>query len=108
MNSIKNSVQLVGHIGKDPIITVLDDGKKIARFQLATNENYVSNDEKHVNTNWHSIVAWNKTAVIIENHLNKGDHVAIQGKLVSRSYNDKDGNKRYITEVKVREILMLK
>lgn len=108
MNTLKNKVQLIGNLGQDPIITNLENGKKVARFSLATNTYYKNaNGEKVQQTDWHSIVAWGKVADIIEKYVTKGKEIAIEGKLASRSYEDKLGEKRYITEVIVSEILLL-
>ena len=108
MSTLKNKVQLIGNVGQEPTITTLDSGKKVARISLATNENYKnSKGERQTNTNWHTIVAWGKTADIIEKYVSKGKEVAIEGKLTSRSYEDKEGVKRYVTEVVTSEILLL-
>ena len=108
MSTLRNKVQLIGHIGNTPEIITLDNGKKLAKFSLATNETYKNaSGEKVTNTEWHNIVAWNNTAEIIEKYLAKGKEVAVEGKLTSRNYNDKDGNKRLITEVIINELLML-
>ena len=82
--------------------------KKIAKFSIATNESYKNaQGEKVTDTQWHNVVAWNKTADIIEKYLEKGNEVAIEGKLTSRSYDTKEGEKRYITEIVINELLML-
>ena len=108
MSTLKNKVQLIGNVGNEPEITNLDSGKKVAKLSMATNTFYKnSNGEKQTETNWHNIVAWGKTAEIIEKYVAKGKEVAVEGKLTSRSYEDKDGVKRYITEVVVSEILLL-
>ncbi|MEC3908891.1 single-stranded DNA-binding protein [Tamlana sp. 2201CG12-4] len=108
MSTLKNKVQLIGNVGQEPAITALDNGKKVARLSLATNESYKNNKgEKQTDTNWHTVIAWGKTADIIEKYVIKGKEIAIEGKLSSRSYEDKDGNKRYVTEVIVSEILLL-
>ncbi|MGB0880486.1 MAG: single-stranded DNA-binding protein [Polaribacter sp.] len=108
MNTLRNKVQLIGNLGKDPEIITLESGKKLAKFSMATNESYKNaQGEKIENTQWHNIVAWNKTAEIIEKYLAKGHEVAIDGKLTSRSYQTKEGEKRYITEVVCNELLML-
>jgi single-strand DNA-binding protein len=108
MNSLRNKVQLIGNLGNDPEIITLESGKKIAKFSLATNDSYKdASGQKIDNVQWHNLVAWNKTADIIEKYVTKGKEVAIEGKLTSRSYDDKEGNKRYITEVVVNELLML-
>ena len=108
MNTLRNKVQLIGNLGNNPEIITLDSGKKLAKFSIATNESYKNaQGEKVQNTEWHNVVAWNKTADIIEKYLEKGSEIAIDGKLTSRSYDDKDGNKRYVTEVVCNELLML-
>ncbi|MDA7706176.1 MAG: single-stranded DNA-binding protein [Flavobacteriaceae bacterium] len=107
MNTLRNKVQLIGNLGNDPEIITLDGGKKLAKFSLATNEYYKDADgQKQTKTDWHNLVAWNKTAEIIENYVTKGKEIAIEGKLTNRSWDDKEGNKRYITEVVVSEVLM--
>ena len=108
MSNIKNKVQLIGNLGDNPKITTLDSGKKIANISLATNEVFKNdNGEKVTKTEWHNLTAWNKTAEIIEKYLKKGSQIAIEGKLTTRSYEDKDGIKRYFTEIVVSELLML-
>ena len=108
MNALKNKVQLIGHLGKDPEIINLESGKMLAKFSLATNESYKNaHGEKVTDTQWHNIVAWGKTAQIVEKFVSKGKEVAIEGKLTTRSWKDKDGMKRYVTEVVCNELLML-
>ena len=108
MSTIKNHVQLIGNVGEEPTITNLESGKKVARLSLATNETYKNDKgEKITNTDWHTVIAWGKKADILEKYVGKGKEVAITGKLRSRSYEDKEGNKRYVTEVEAREILLL-
>ena len=107
MNTLRNKVQLIGNLGNDPEIITLDGGKKLAKFSLATNEYYKDADgQKQTKTDWHNLVAWNKTAEIIENYVTKGKEIANEGKLINRSWDDKEGNKRYTTEVVVSEVLM--
>ncbi len=108
MGTIKNQVQLIGNVGQDPTITILESGKKVARLSLATNQNYKdAKGEKRTDTNWHTIVAWGKTAEIIEKFAEKGKEIGIVGKLKTRNYTTEDGNKRYVTEVEANEILLL-
>jgi single-strand DNA-binding protein len=108
MNTLRNKVQLIGNLGNDPEIINLESGKTLAKFAVATNESYKNAaGEKITDTQWHNVVACGKTAQIIEKYVTKGKEVAIEGKLTSRSYDDKDGNKRYITEVVCNELLML-
>ena len=108
MSTLRNTVQLIGHVGNEPEIVNLDSGKKLAKFSVATNESYKNaKGEKITDTQWHNIVAWGKTAELIENYVPKGKEVGIEGKLTSRSYEDKDGVKRYVTEVVCNELLLL-
>ncbi len=108
MNSLKNKVQLIGNLGNDPEIITMENGNKLAKFSIATNETYKNNEgEKVTDTQWHNVVAWGKIAEIVENFLSKGKEVIIEGKLTSRSYETKEGEKRYITEVRCNELLML-
>jgi len=108
MSTIKNHVQLVGNVGQEPTVTNLENGKKVARLSLATNENYKDSEgNKQTETNWHTIVAWGKTADIIEKYAPKGKEIGVTGSLRTRSYNDNDGNTRYVTEVVASEILLL-
>ncbi|MDH5365584.1 MAG: single-stranded DNA-binding protein [Cyclobacteriaceae bacterium] len=108
MNSLKNKVQLIGNLGANPEVLNLESGKKLAKFSIATNESYKNaQGDKVQDTQWHNVVAWEKTAGIVEKYLSKGNEVAIEGKLVNRSYEDKEGNKRYVTEVIVNELVML-
>lgn len=108
MNSLRNKVQLIGNLGNDPETLTLENGSKLAKFSIATNETYKNvAGEKVTDTQWHNVVAWGKTAEIVENFLVKGKEVAIEGKLTSRSYETKEGEKRYITEIKCNELLML-
>lgn len=108
MNSLRNKVQLIGNLGNDPEIITLDSGKKLAKFSIATNEQYKNaQGEKVTDTQWHNIIAWNKTADIMEQYVTKGKEIAIEGKLTSRSYEDKQGQKRYVTEILCNELLIL-
>mgnify|MGYP006348299039 CR=1 FL=1 len=108
MNALRNRVQLIGHVGNEPEIKTFEGGKKLANLTIATNEVYYKeNGDKVEQTEWHKITAWGKTAEIIEKYVIKGKEVAIEGKLTHRTYDDKDGNKRYITEVVANEILLI-
>ncbi len=108
MSTLKNKVQLIGNLGNDPEIVTLESGRKLAKFSMATNDSYRNNKgEKVTETQWHNVVAWGKTADIIESYLAKGKEVAVEGKLNTRSYEDKQGVKRYITEVVCQELLMM-
>ena len=108
MSTIKNHVQLIGNVGQEPTVTDLDNGKKVVRLSLATNENYKNGKgEKQTDTNWHTVVAWGKTAEIIEKYAEKGKEIGVVGKLKTRTYTTDDGNQRYVTEVVADEILLL-
>lgn len=108
MYALKNKVQLIGNLGNNPEVKTLEGGKKMAKFSVATNETYRNaKGEKVVETQWHNLIAWGKVAEIAEKFLHKGSEVALEGKLINRSYNDKDGNKKYVTEIQVNELLML-
>lgn len=108
MYALRNKVQLIGNLGKAPEVKTLESGKKMARFSVATSESYRNaKGEKVTETQWHNLVAWGKVAEIVEKYLTKGKEVAIEGKLINRQYTDKDGNKKYITEIQVSEMLML-
>ncbi|GFZ83032.1 single-stranded DNA-binding protein [Aquaticitalea lipolytica] len=108
MNTLKNKVQLIGNLGNDPEIINLESGKMLAKFSIATNESYKNaQGEKVTDTQWHNVVAWGKTASLVEKYLQKGKEIAIEGKLTTRSWEDKEGMKRYTTEVVCNELLML-
>ena len=108
MYALKNKVQLIGNLGSNPEIKTLDGGKKMAKFNIATNESYRNaSGEKITETQWHNLVAWGKLAEVIEKYISKGSEVAVEGKITYRTYNDKDGNKKYFTEIQVSELLML-
>ena len=103
-----NKVILLGNLGKDPEVRRLDDGRGVANFSLATSETYKNKSgEKVTNTEWHNIVLWSPLADIAENYLKKGSQVYIEGKISNRSYEDKDGVKKYISEVVGREMTLL-
>lgn len=108
MNGLKNSVKLIGFLGNVPEIKTTENGKKLARFSLATNETYRnSRGEKVTETQWHQLIAWGKLGDIAEKFLSRGSEVAIEGKLLNHSWVDKEGVKRYATEVQVNELLLI-
>lgn len=108
MNKLRNRVQLIGHLGMAPEVKTLESGTKLAKFSLATNDSYTNTDgEKVDETEWHNIIAWNKTAELVEKYLDKGKEIALEGKLTTRSWEDEKGNRKYITEVVCNEILFL-
>jgi len=107
MNTLRNKVQLIGHAGANPEIKNFENGKKLASINLAIDEVYTNNNgEKIKETQWHKVVAWGKTAELIEKYVSKGKEIAIEGKLATRTYDDKNGDKKYVTEVVVNEILL--
>jgi single-strand DNA-binding protein len=108
MNQVKNKVQLIGHLGQDPDIKTFENDKKVANMSLATSEQYKNaQGEKVTETQWHTVVAWGKLAEIAEKYLVKGTEVVVEGKLVNKNYTDKQGIKRYVTEVQANELLIL-
>ena len=108
MNKLRNTVRLIGRLGKEPEIRNLPSGRKVASFSMATSDNYRNgNGERVEDTQWHNIVAWGKLAEIVGDYLHKGNEVALEGKLIHRKYETSDGQVRYITEINADEILML-
>jgi len=108
MYALRNKVQLIGLLGLKPEIKNTEAGKKYARLRIATNEVYRNaNGDKVTETQWHNLVAWGKIADVAEKFLDKGNEVVVEGKLVSRSYTDKEGIKKFYTEIHVNELLML-
>ena len=108
MYALKNKVQLIGNLGNAPEVRSTEAGKKLVRFSVATNEQYKNaKGERVTETQWHNLIAWGKVADIAEKFLVKGTEVAIEGKLINRNYMDKEGNKKYITEIQVTELLLL-
>ncbi len=106
--NLRNKVQLIGYLGANPEVVTLESGKKLVKFSLATNERYRNAKGDRVQeTQWHSIVAWNKTADIVEKYLIKGSEIAIQGKLVNRKFEDQAGVEKQVTEIIVADLLML-
>jgi len=109
MNNLKNRVNLIGNLGMDPQVREIGNGRKVARFTIATSETYRnSKGDKVTETQWHNIVAWGSQANFAEKYMEKGQQVAVEGKLTHRDYKDSKGEKHYITEVVVNEILILK
>ncbi len=108
MKNLRNSVQLIGNLGKDPILKEVKGGKKLVRFSLATNEYYKDNNgEKVQKTDWHNVIAWGKTAEFISESLSKGEQMMLNGRLTQNSFEGKDGQTKYLTEVVVHEFLKL-
>jgi single-strand DNA-binding protein len=108
MYAIRNKVQLIGNLGQTPEVRTTENGKKVARFSIATHDTYRNTSGQKVSeTLWHNVIAWGKLAEITEKYLTKGKEVAVVGKLVHRNYLDKNGIKRYVSEVVLNELLML-
>jgi len=108
MMTMKNRVQLIGNLGATPEVKEFDNGNKMARFTVATSDFYTNKKgEKVSETQWHNIVIWGKLAGIAEKYLEKGSQVVVDGKLTTRNYTDKEGNKRYFTEIVANELLMI-
>ena len=109
MNNLRNSVRLIGNLGVNPEIKELTGGKKLAKFSLATTEKYKDADGNPVSeTQWHNIIVWGRQADFAQKYLEKGNEIVIEGKLINRNYTDKEGIKKYITEINANEILILK
>ncbi len=108
MYALRNKVQLIGNLGANPEVKNTENGKKLAKFSIATSESYRNaKGDKITETQWHTIIAWGKLADIAEKYLTKGAEIALEGKLVYRNYTDKDGAKKYFTEIQASEMLML-
>jgi single-strand DNA-binding protein len=106
MQTMKNSVTLMGYLGSDVQCFTLSTGRKVARVSLATNEYYKDKaGERAQHTEWHNLTAWGSVAERMERQLTKGTQVIIDGKLVHRSYEDKNGNTRYLSEIIVGSFL---
>lgn len=108
MNALMNSVQLIGNLGKDVELKTLDNGRKVANASLATSEFYKNaKGEKVQDTQWHNLVAWGKIAELMNEHSKKGQRILVQGKLKYSSFEGKDGNTRYVSNVEVKEFMRL-
>lgn len=103
-----NKVILVGNLGKDPEMRYLENGRTKASFTLATNDSYKNKEgEKVITTEWHNVVVWSPLAKVAEQYLQKGKQVYIEGRLTSRSYTDKEGQAKHITEVVAQNLVLL-
>lgn len=106
--NIRNKVTLIGNLGNSPEIKTFDGNKKMARVAIATNETYKNKEgERVTDTSWHTLVAWGPLVSILEKYTQKGSKVAVEGKLVNNSYLDKEGIKRYSTEVQLNNLVLL-
>jgi single-strand DNA-binding protein len=108
MNALKNNVKLIGRLGVEPELVKFETGRTLARFTLATNENYKDKKgEWHELTQWHTINAWGKLADLVQKLLKKGQEVIVEGRLVNQSYETKSGEKRFSTIIEASEFLVL-
>ncbi len=108
MSSLRNRVNLIGNLGQDPEIKNLDSGKKLTKFTLATTEEFKNAEGQKVKeTTWHNIVAWNGLAELAGRYLKKGGQVAVEGRIVYRNYEDKNGVTKYVTEIVIHDLLFL-
>lgn len=108
MNTLRNTVQLIGRLGQDPEVVTFQDGNKIAKFSMATDDSYKDKSGNKVERSyWHNIVVTGGLVKVVEGYVKKGQEIAIEGKLTNRSYDTKEGEKRYITEILVNELLLL-
>jgi single-strand DNA-binding protein len=107
MKTLRNKVQLIGNVGEHPKSHRFENGNLVVQFSLATNDYYLKDGEKIQQTQWHNLVAWGKQAELAEKYITKGKEIAIEGKLTSRTYENESGEKQYITEILVHEILLL-
>lgn len=108
MYTLVNKVQLIGRLGNDPEIKETKNGKKLARLSLATDESYRDvKGEKVENTQWHRLVAWDSNADLAEKFLKKGQQIAIEGRLITGVYEDKEGNRRHTVDINVNDFMML-
>ncbi len=107
-NQLRNSVQLIGHLGHDPEFKKVSGDRSIAKFSLATNERYKNREGETVTeTQWHNCVAWGKTADLVQQLCKKGQEMVVRGKLVHRNYDDKDGNKKYVSEIVIEDFVLV-
>lgn len=105
--SLRNRITLIGRTGKEVEIVNFDNGM-LAKVSLATSDHYTNaKGEKIEDTQWHNLVAYGKTAEIMQKYVQKGKEIAVEGKLTYRNYEDKEGQKRYLTEIKVDEVILL-
>ena len=108
MNNLRNKVQLIGNVGQEPEVKTLTSGTVLAKLSIATSDTYKNKaGEKVKETYWHNLIAWGNTATFIQNYVQKGQEIAVEGKLTNRFYEDKEGKKHYITEVIVNELMLM-
>lgn len=108
MKSLRNSVQLIGNLGMDPEVKQVANGNKMARFSLATSETYKNEKgEKVTDTQWHNLIIWGGLAEVAEKYLKKGKQIAVEGRLETNTYDDKEGNRKFYTQIVVNDLMML-
>ncbi len=108
MKSLRNSVHLIGNLGMDPEVKDVANGRKMARFSLATSDTYTNQKgEKVTETQWHNLIIWGKLAEVAGQYLKKGKQIAVEGKLETNVFNGKDGNRKYYTQIVVNDLVML-
>ena len=107
MNKLQNTVNLIGRAGINPVVRTFENGVKLAKFSLATNETITEVNGKRQETQWHNVVAWGKKAELIEKFVKKGQLMAVDGKLINRVFKGNDGSSKKLTEIQVNEILLI-
>ena len=108
MNTLRNKVQLIGRLGGEPEIVTFQDGNKMAKFSMATDDSYKDKEGVKVQrAYWHNVVVRGGLVSVVENYVKKGQEIAVEGKLTNRSYETKEGEKRYVTEILVNDLLLL-
>jgi len=108
MKNLRNNVRLIGRLGVDPKVTKFENGKQVVSFSIATDESYKNKEGERVeNTQWHNLVVWNGLSKVAEKYLKKGMEITVEGRLVHRSYEDKNGKTVFVTEVEVHDLLMM-
>lgn len=108
MRNLRNSVQLIGNVGSAPEVKAFDSGRVKVTCSIATNSSYKNQKgEKIEETQWHNLVFWGKLAEVVSEYVKKGNEIAIEGKLIHRAYDGPKGEKRYITEITVNDMMML-
>jgi single-strand DNA-binding protein len=107
MTNLRNRVQLIGNLGMNPETVQTENGSKLVKFSLATSYTYKNQKgEKVTDTQWHNIVGWGNIAELSEKYLKKGDQITVEGRLAYRNYEDKEGQKRYVTEIVMNDLIL--
>ncbi len=107
MNSLRNRVILIGRLGAEPVVRTYEGNKKQVRMKLATDDQYTKDGDKVKETQWHNLVVWGSLCEICEKYLTKGKEIAVEGKIVYRKWDDKEGKNHYMTEITVDNLLMV-